>query len=276
MKIYPTTKISEIINENKEAINAIASINSHFLKLKNPILRKILASRVTLADAAKIGGVQIEQMYKVLEEIGFVIDDSKSFAEVKPDGNTYEHLFKEVDMKNIFELDVREMIAAGKDPFNVIMNALKDLPTHRTLKLVNTFEPLPLINILKKKGYAYYTIKEAESLFITYFRNISNKSKLSEIETPISGEVESFDLLLERLKNDLDEIDVRGLEMPAPMIAILQKLETLPPQKGLLVHHKKVPQFLFPELRDRGYLWELKTIDDNNVRLLIVKDDVRG
>lgn len=271
MKIYPATKISEIIKENKEAINAIASINPHFLKLKNPILRKILASRVTLADAAKIGGVQVEQIYKVLEKIGFVVDSGKPRDEVEPDKNIYEHLFKEVDMKNILELDVREMISAGKDPFNMIMNALKELPNHRTLKLVNTFEPIPLINILKKKEYAYYTIKEAENLFITYFRNISNKSNLAEIENNVTSNAESFDLFLHKFHNDLDEMDVRELEMPAPMLAILKKLETLDPKKALLVNHKKVPQFLFPELLEKGFEWELKTIDENNVNLLIYK-----
>ncbi len=271
MKIYPTTKISEIIKENKEAINAIASINPHFLKLKNPILRKILASRVTLTDAAKIGGVQVEQIYQVLQKIGFEIDDSRLSVENEPQKNSDEYLLKEVDLKNIFELDVREMISAGKDPFNVIMNALKELPSHRTLKLVNTFEPLPLINILKKKGYAYYTIKETEDLFFTYFRNISNKSKLTEIDSSAPKESESFDMLFKKFQNNLDIIDVRELEMPAPMLEILNKLEILDSNKALMVHHKKVPQFLFPELQERGFDWELKTINDQNVNLLIYR-----
>ncbi|MDX5436888.1 MAG: DUF1858 domain-containing protein, partial [Pontibacter sp.] len=56
MEIAANTKISAILKANPDAIEAIAAINRHFEKLRNPLLRKILASRVTIADAARIGG----------------------------------------------------------------------------------------------------------------------------------------------------------------------------------------------------------------------------
>ena len=71
MKIDQYTKISQLINANPAVIEAIASINRHFEKLRNPILRKILASRVTIADAAKIGGTTVQQFYEKLGPLGF-------------------------------------------------------------------------------------------------------------------------------------------------------------------------------------------------------------
>ena len=55
MIIDENTKISKIIKEKPASIEAIASLSSHFKKLHNPILRKVLASRVSVKDAAKIG-----------------------------------------------------------------------------------------------------------------------------------------------------------------------------------------------------------------------------
>ncbi|MCC6180681.1 MAG: DUF1858 domain-containing protein, partial [Bacteroidia bacterium] len=54
MEINENTKISTIIANNPSAIDKIVSLSKHFEKLKNPILRKVLASRVSIKQAAKI------------------------------------------------------------------------------------------------------------------------------------------------------------------------------------------------------------------------------
>ena len=78
MIISANTKISALIKENSKAIDAIAEINPHFRKLKNPVLRKVLAPRVTIEMAAKIGGVDVQVFFNKLEQIGFEIDNNVS------------------------------------------------------------------------------------------------------------------------------------------------------------------------------------------------------
>ena len=56
MYINENTKISVLINYNPKSVDAIVSISNNFDKLKIPILRKVLASRVNIKQAAKIGG----------------------------------------------------------------------------------------------------------------------------------------------------------------------------------------------------------------------------
>ncbi len=270
MKINSNTKISLIIKENEQAIEAIASINKHFLKLKNPILRKILAGRVSVADAAKVGGVDINVIFQKLMMIGFEIETTPKEMLLEKQLINFQNPIINQDMNNIVELDVREIISSGNDPFNIIMNSIKGLPKNKILKIINSFAPIPLINILEKKGYASYTIKESPDVFNTYFKNIRDKSEIITIEQSPST-TENFEKILELFSNNIDSIDVRALEMPAPMIAILKKLEELNENTALLVHHKKIPQFLFPELQQQGFSWELKEIDENNIKLLIYK-----
>src|SRR5690625_7370785 len=71
MKFNENTKISDIIQKNKSSIDAIASIAPPLKRLKNPILRKVMASRVTVREAAKMGGCTMEDFIRVLQHLGY-------------------------------------------------------------------------------------------------------------------------------------------------------------------------------------------------------------
>jgi len=57
--------------------------------------------------------------------------------------------------KHIVALDVRPILSSGTDPFAEIMKTLETLSSNQTLLIINTFEPIPLLNKLKNKGYSY-------------------------------------------------------------------------------------------------------------------------
>lgn len=269
MHVTQNTKISDLIKENKNVIEALASINKHFEKLRNPILRKILASRVTIADAAKIGGSDVETFFKKLAPLGFICTTEA----VKNENPIMEQpeFYKTMDPAKVSELDVRPILAGGKDPFNTIMDVLGKLPTDTVLKLVNSFEAVPLIKILSKKGYDYFTVNSEDKLVITYFK----KTREPAPEVPVaqlSAEANSdFDKLLSSYSTSVIKIDVRELEMPQPMVKILNALEKLPNGHALFVQHKKIPQYLLPELAEQNFSWRIKEISEGNVQLLIFK-----
>jgi len=264
MLVTKDTKIAKILKENSDAIETIASINKHFLKLKNPILRKVLASRVSIKEAAKIGNVSINEFLKRLEGIGFKVsyeNDTTILQEKTPkiDSTKLE----------LTTLDVRPTIESGADPFKEIMQAVKKLKKGETLKIINVFEPIPLIKILSDKGYKTWTDKIYDNEFHTYFTKEAASSKEVIENTPIKEG--SFDEALTSFGANLKEIEVRHLEMPEPMVTILAELETLPKNYALLVNHKKVPQFLLPELKKRNYQWLSKEIEPGYTLLLIFK-----
>ncbi len=69
----------------------------------------------------------------------------------------------------------------------------------------------------------------------------------------------------------MKEIDVRDLEMPMPMVTVLEELEKLSDGEALYVHHKRLPQYLLPELENRGFKLVTKPVDENNMKLIIYK-----
>ena len=73
---------------------------------------------------------------------------------------------------------------------------------------------------------------------------------------------------------DAVHIDVRGLEPPEPMIAILQTIDGGEVDSALIAHLDREPIFLYPELDDRG--WDHEIIspgceDEDEVRLRLVR-----
>lgn len=264
MDVTKDTKISHILKENENAIHTIASINKHFSKLANPILRKVFASRVSVKEASKIGNVSVNDFLKKLADIGFnvIYENNEKETEVTP-------IKPKTINQKINILDVRPTINAGADPFKDIIQAVKSLKKDETLKIINVFEPFPLIKILKDKGLTTWTNKISESEYHTFFKKDKNNLIVNTIDnTPIKDD---FDATLASYGSNLKEIDVRLLEMPEPMVTILDELERLPKNHVLLVNHKKVPQFLLPELKKRAYTWLSKELSFGHTLLLIFK-----
>jgi len=53
------------------------------------------------------------------------------------------------------QLDVRPILRAGGEPFTVIMDAVRGLGSGQALRLLATFEPVPLYSVLAKKGFEH-------------------------------------------------------------------------------------------------------------------------
>ena len=56
---------------------------------------------------------------------------------------------------------------------------------------------------------------------------------------------------------EADHIDVRGLEAPQPMVAILGLLDSGGAGSTVIAHLDREPIFLYPELDDRGWSHEV-------------------
>ena len=271
MKINGQTKVSAVIKHNMEAIDAIASINVHFKKLKNPVLRAVLAPRVTLSDASRIGKCDLWVILNKLSHIGFEIEQ-----EIQPIMNQISE--EKVDAIQIIEflghrncdvLDVRPLIAKNEDPFAMIMSLVKLLDARMALEILNSFEPIPLIRILKTKGFNCLTVKDGEN-YRTFIKVGIPQNGPSESNHTICTSDE-FENQLNKFNRNLIEVDVRDLEMPLPMVTILQEIGNITDDKALFVHHKKIPQYLLPELTERGFKSSILEIEEGNVKLLIYK-----
>src|SRR5665213_315751 len=168
MIINANTKISKILKQNPDALEAIISINPKFEKLRNPLLRKLMAARTSIGMAAKIGGFDVEKFFQKLHPLGFEIDKETKPEAIK-ERPKLPAFFNTLKPEQIVDFDVRPIIDADEDPLSLIVAKVKSIPKGGVLKIINSFEPTPLISLLKKQGFESFVDPIDEQLVETYF-----------------------------------------------------------------------------------------------------------
>jgi uncharacterized protein (DUF2249 family) len=268
MIINANTKISKILKHNSDALEEIISITPKFEKLRNPLLRKLMAARTSIGMASNIAGVSVNNFFEKLEPLGFE-PDSETEAESNTQKPKLPAYFNSLKPEQVIEFDVRPIIEAGEDPLSLIIKKVKSVPKNGALRIINSFEPTPLISLLKKQGFDSFVDKVDDETVETYFYKTSNASvEINEVENDSEG----WDELIKKFEGRMETVDVRHLEMPQPMMTILGAIEKLPEEEALFVYHKRIPVFLLPELRERKFDYRIKEIAPNEVCMLIFKD----
>jgi uncharacterized protein (DUF2249 family) len=265
--INANTKIAHLLKAHPEALEVIIGINQKFATLRDPELRREIARRTTIAMAAEMVGFQIDDFFNKLKPLGFEID-----TDTKPTVDEKKELpsFISTRSKNqIIDFDVRELLASGHDPLTLILDKIKSVQDGEALKIINTFQPVPLMRMLEKQGFDVFTDVQSNDLVETYFYRKSDKTTV-EVKAK-DGADSGWDKVMQRFIDKLVTVDVRELEMPQPMITILEELDKLPTDKALYVYHKRIPVFLLPELSDRKFDYRIKEMSEGQVRLLIFR-----
>ncbi|MDP6850313.1 MAG: DUF2249 domain-containing protein [Planctomycetota bacterium] len=137
------------------------------------------------------------------------------------------------------ELDVRPILSMGQDPFSLILSAVTGLEEGEALHLIAGFDPLPLYSVLGGRGFDHWTKKEGDRVDVWFFP----QERLSD--TPTSEE--RAPLL------DPVEVDVREMEPPEPMAAILGKLRELGPGAQLEILHHREPVMIYEKIEAMGF-----------------------
>lgn len=273
MVINKKTRIGKIIKKNPDALQTIVSLSPDFKRLLNPVLRKLVAGRTSISMASKMGKVTPKDFFTALEPLGFKIDWSDLDNEEEGETEPMPEYLKQLDTNKIVDFDVRKLIADGGDPLRPIQKKVKALNSGEALKVITDFEPIPLIKVLERQGFQSFLNYVDSDTIESYFYDPNPteggvKEMEAEEDTSTSGDWKE---IMRQFAGQLKEIDVRHLEMPGPMMTILETLETLPRDKALYVYHKKVPVFLLSELKDRDYEYRIKDVQEGEVYLIIFK-----
>ncbi len=265
--INSRTRIAALLKAHPGSLEAIISLSPAFEKLRNPVLRRLMAGRATIGMASKIGGCTVQAFFDQLRPLGFTVAEDQQ-PDIQEQQQEAPEVIRNLPPGMMTELDVRPVIAAGKDPLDLILEKVKPLKPGQALKLINSFEPAPLIRLLERQGFKAYIDTVSYQLVITYFL-LQSGHDVAEPDTTKAEE--GWDERLQEYSGRLETIDVRQMEMPQPMFLILDALDKLPEDHALFVYHKRIPVFLLPELATRKFDFRIKTIKDDEVHLLIYK-----
>lgn len=142
-------------------------------------------------------------------------------------------------------LDVREELRNGGEPLPRIMETIRDLAPDQPLRLLATFEPLPLYTVLAKKGFGHSATRLGEGDWEVVF----TPGAATEAPNPAAKPTETDHTDWPAPSTSLDN---RGLHPPEPLMRILDTLEHLGAGEVLHAINERDPVFLYPELESRG------------------------
>ncbi|QHE51667.1 DUF2249 domain-containing protein [Pontibacillus sp. HMF3514] len=80
---------------------------------------------------------------------------------------------------NVIELDVREDIKLKNEPFHKIMGVVSSLKEGETFVLHAPFNPVPLLKVMKNKGFDHEVLKiDSKHYHVTFYKEEEEASKL--------------------------------------------------------------------------------------------------
>ena len=252
--ITADTNLASLLDAHPELVELLAGYHDHFARLRNRLLRRVMAPRVTVGQAAAIAGLPVTEMVAVLRR---AVGEPANAAETSPTSAADSEPARrpsELDGRRVVEVDVRDDIRRGEEPFARIMAAVKTVGAGDALVVRVPFEPVPLYDVLGRRGLAHWSERLAEADWRAWFyRGPATAAAPGRAAVPEAGST----------------LDVRGLEPPQPMVRVLERLDTLPPDGTLTVLHERRPMFLYPQLDARGFSHETDEPEPGLVRIVI-------
>ena len=269
--VRASDRVSDVLARDEALVEVFVRQSPHFSKLRNRALRRVMARLVTVEDAAKIAGIapaglvgELNAALGLEPSSGLATSADRTASEP---ADTYGGPERPAGAP-VVEVDVREDLRAGREPFSKIMAAVSVLATGEVLRLRATFEPAPLYAVLGKRGFLHETYNEGPEDWSVYFWQAKpGGASAGSAAVPAASEAGV------QTEPGTLRLDVRGLEPPEPMQRTLEALETLPTGHTLVQVNVRVPQFLLPILAERGYEWE---IDESAADHVLVRIRRRG
>lgn len=251
------------VYKNEDLLSEVIRVCPSFeqrLAILNPSLSAVVNKPLTLAAAANIAGVDEEAFVAFINCGATVMPDSE---EIEPSIDAPNWVSRKMDTRDLgvtVALDVRPIVASGVDPLSKIMEKVRTLSVGDRFILDAPFDPRPLKGVLKGMGFENFTEQCAAEHWRIYFRRKHDAGNQMGAPTENMGEPgpNGFSLL------DPPEIlDVRGLEPPGPLVAIVQKLEEPDTGDHFFVRIHREPIYLHPELNERGWRCDILSVEDN-------------
>ena len=272
--ILASWKVGRVLKRYPKLLDVLVEQSPKFGHLKNPIVRRVQAPLVTIAQAAQVAGLEPASLVRTLNRAAGLSAPTESGeldAPAEAVGPALDRALVAVD------LDVRDYHARGEEPFSAIVAAVAQVPLGKALRLRNTFEPFPLYDVLAKRGFLHAAHQlgpdDWEILFVRTPTGDPPVATPSEVAAePLSAPAEDEPFPAEwGDPAQVVTVDVSDLVPPEPMVRILEAMASLPPGQTLLFNHARRPVYLYPRLDELGYQHRTRELGPSSVEILIHK-----
>ncbi len=173
---------------------------------------------------------------------------------------------RSLDVENCLRMDVRPVLKAGRDPLDQILAQVDRLAPEDILLIEAPFDPIPLRRLMADRGFDSHVTRVTEGHWQAYFHRQITRN------LPELPDLPAFPMTW---RDGVLEMDLRGLEPPNPMIAILKVIESGEGGDDFTVRLMRDPIYLYPELVECNWQAQVTGQDDEGltVRMCKVRKD---
>jgi uncharacterized protein (DUF2249 family) len=263
-------KVSDALARYPQLLQVLIDLSPAFGHLRNPLARTLRTRLVSVAQAARIAGMQPNELVHCLNEAAGLEAPVEVDHAVTRDCAMSR--WPGSDVRE--ELDVRSLLERGEEPFSIIMAAAARVPEGGALRLRASFEPEPLYEVLARRGFSHASrVNAADDWEVVFTRGESSNLQASG-RARASGGPGVAQPVTESVTGEVVCLDVSDLVPPEPMVRILEAASRLKPRQTLSVDHHRRPVYLYPQLDAQGFVHETHEIGPGHIRILIRRAEV--
>lgn len=261
------SQVTDVIAVDPGVIERLVALHPVFRRLREPEGRETMGRMATLRDAAQIASAPVAVLLAVVNGDVPAPCAAGSWDAEEEQRPAWMDRFDEASAQRI---DVRPLLADGDDPFSEIMAVVDKVPVAGGLMIDAPFNPSPLRRVLAVKEFATF----GQCLAPGHWRIFCLQGETEEAEPPPRPLPTTTELGAKVWQTeDGVHIDVRELERPGPMIAILTLIDGSEHEGVVVAHLDREPVFLYPELAERGWFHVLAPGEPGEVRLVLSKGE---
>ncbi len=158
--VTPETRIGDLLKDHPELEDFLVEQAPAFTALKNPVLRRTVGRVATVAQAAKVGGVPIGTLLNAIRER---LGQPLLGADTGRDEAAEERPSWLNGAEPAVTLDADAMLASAQTPVREVQDRLGSLSPGQLLRLDASFQPVPLMDALRRKGYEVHAEPDGET-----------------------------------------------------------------------------------------------------------------
>ncbi len=185
MRITGDLKIKEVLAIDEEKmIMTLMWLAPEFERLRYPKLRRAMAGRVSVSQAARIARIPLAEMLYVLnlalgedesklsDELRHCDLDELQYTDTNPPVRPAEIATISDDHPNIVYVDLMRQADEKRDPMPAIAKGLVSLKSPSEILLLrHPFDPIPLRDMFARRGFASWAEeRKAGEWFIYFYR----------------------------------------------------------------------------------------------------------
>jgi hypothetical protein len=182
MKVTAEMKVKEVLELGEHLLSAFVWLAPEFERLNHPKLRRAMSGRVSVAQAARIARIPLSEALYVLnlaagmdseeiaEELRLRAPEDLEYAETDPPVKPFEIAGLPDEDSRVHLVDVIEQAEKHLDPMPKIAKGLVSLKRDTDVLLVHhPFDPIPLRDMLARRGYASWAEERRPGHWFIYF-----------------------------------------------------------------------------------------------------------